>query len=72
MIVDAGELSLRSCLAPSLRATRTPCEILTLGAQALERAPRNFALPLASLPVLGLVFPLLREMTEMRLLWDRL
>jgi hypothetical protein len=50
--------------------TRTPREILTLGAQALDRAPRIFALPLASLPVLGLGSPLLREMTEMRFLWD--
>lgn len=51
--------------------TRTPREILILGAQALDRAPRIFALPLAALPVLGLGLPLLREMTEMRFLWDR-
>lgn len=51
--------------------TRTPREILTLGAKALDRAPCIFALPLASLPVLGLSSALLREMTEMRFLWDR-
>jgi nucleoside-diphosphate-sugar epimerase len=52
-------------------STRTPREILSLGAQALGHAPSIFALPLALLPVLGLGSPLLREMTEMRFLWDR-
>ncbi|MCX8254464.1 Epimerase [Beijerinckiaceae bacterium RH AL1] len=51
--------------------TRTPREILALGAAALGVAPKVRALPLAVLPLLGLAVPMLREIAEMRFLFDR-
>lgn len=51
--------------------TRTPREILALGAAALGVAPRVRALPLTVLPLLGLAVPMLREIAEMRFLFDR-
>ena len=51
--------------------TRTPREILSLGAAALGVAPRVRAVPLALLPVLGLAMPFAREVHDMRFLFDR-
>ncbi len=51
--------------------TRTPREILALGAAALGVAPKVQAIPLALLPILGLAVPFLREVHEMRFLFDR-
>jgi nucleoside-diphosphate-sugar epimerase len=51
--------------------TRTPREILALGAAALGVKPRVSGLPLWALGPLGLFVPVLREMGEMRFQWDR-
>jgi nucleoside-diphosphate-sugar epimerase len=51
--------------------TRTPREILALGAAALGVPLRITALPLWLLPAIGLGVPLMREMVEMRFQWDR-
>jgi nucleoside-diphosphate-sugar epimerase len=51
--------------------SRTPREILRLGANALDVKLRIAALPLWLLPVAGLVSPLTRELNEMRFQWDR-
>ena len=51
--------------------TRTPREILQLGADALGVRLRITALPLWSLPIMGVGSPMLREMAEMRFQWDR-
>jgi nucleoside-diphosphate-sugar epimerase len=51
--------------------TRTPREILALGAAALGVPLRIVALPLWLLPAVGLGIPLMREMAEMRFQWDR-
>jgi nucleoside-diphosphate-sugar epimerase len=50
---------------------RTPREILQLGADALGVKLRIIALPLWSLPIMGLGSAMLREMAEMRFQWDR-
>ncbi|MFT4277766.1 MAG: NAD-dependent epimerase/dehydratase family protein [Rhodopseudomonas sp.] len=50
---------------------RTPRQILELGARALGTPARIASLPQWLLPVVGTVSPMLREMTEMRFLWDR-
>ena len=50
---------------------RTPRQILQLGADALGVKPRIAALPLWSLPILGLGSPMMREIAEMRFQWDR-
>jgi nucleoside-diphosphate-sugar epimerase len=50
---------------------QTPREILQLGADALGVKLRITALPLWSLPIMGVGSPMLREMVEMRFQWDR-
>ncbi|MBI5130482.1 MAG: NAD-dependent epimerase/dehydratase family protein [Rhodopseudomonas palustris] len=50
---------------------RTPRQILDLGARALGTSARISSLPQWLLPAIGTVSPMLREMTEMRFLWDR-
>jgi nucleoside-diphosphate-sugar epimerase len=50
---------------------RTPREILTLGAAALDRPAKVASLPLWSLGPMGLVMAFLTEMAEMRFQWDR-
>ncbi len=51
--------------------TRTPRQILALGAAAIGVAPRAIGLPSALLGPLGLFVPPLRELAEMRFQWDR-
>jgi nucleoside-diphosphate-sugar epimerase len=51
--------------------TRSPREILALGAAALGVRPRVSGLPIWALGPLGLFIPVLREMREMRFQWDR-
>jgi nucleoside-diphosphate-sugar epimerase len=51
--------------------TRTPREILALGAAALGVRPRVVGLPTWALGPLGLFVPVLSEMREMRFQWDR-
>jgi nucleoside-diphosphate-sugar epimerase len=51
--------------------TRTPRDILELGARALGTTARISALPQWLLPAIGTVSPLMREMSEMRFQWDR-
>jgi nucleoside-diphosphate-sugar epimerase len=51
--------------------TRTPREILALGAAALGARPRVSGLPIWALRPVGLFVPMLRELGEMRFQWDR-
>jgi len=50
---------------------QTPREILQLGADALGVKLRIAALPLWSLPIMGIGSPMMREIAEMRFQWDR-
>lgn len=51
--------------------TRSPREILALGAAAIGVAPRAVGLPPALVGPIGLFVPPLRELAEMRFQWDR-
>ena len=51
--------------------TRTPREILQLGAAALGVRLRLTTVPLALLPLIGLAWPFAREVAEMGYTWDR-
>jgi nucleoside-diphosphate-sugar epimerase len=51
--------------------TRTPREILRLGAEALGVKLKITAIPLWLLPLLGLVAPFMREVDDVRFTWDR-
>jgi nucleoside-diphosphate-sugar epimerase len=50
---------------------KTPRQILQSGADALGVKLRITALPLWSLPIMGIGSPMMREMAEMRFQWDR-
>jgi nucleoside-diphosphate-sugar epimerase len=50
---------------------KTPRQILQIGADALGVKLRITALPLWSLPIMGIGSPMMREMAEMRFQWDR-
>jgi nucleoside-diphosphate-sugar epimerase len=52
-------------------ATRTPREILQIGADALGVALKVRAIPLGLLPALGLVSRFLKEVDDVRYTWDR-
>jgi nucleoside-diphosphate-sugar epimerase len=51
--------------------TLTPREVLKLGADALGQKLRIVSIPGGMLPIMGLVSPSLRELSEMRFTWDR-
>lgn len=51
--------------------TRTPREILRIGAKALGVTPKISAVPLWLLPALGLVSTFMREVDDVRFTWDR-
>lgn len=51
--------------------TRTPREILRLGADAIGVKPRLRAIPLWTLPVLGLFNRFLKEVADVGFTWDR-
>jgi nucleoside-diphosphate-sugar epimerase len=51
--------------------TRSPREILALGAAAIGVAPKAIGLPPLLVAPLGLFVPSLRELAEMRFQWDR-
>jgi nucleoside-diphosphate-sugar epimerase len=51
--------------------TRTPREILELGAQAIGVQARISSLPLSLVPAAGLFVPFMKELVEMRFTWDR-
>jgi nucleoside-diphosphate-sugar epimerase len=51
--------------------TRTPRQIIALGAAALGLAPRVIGMPPVLLRPLGLFVPPLKELAEMRFQWDR-
>jgi len=51
--------------------TRTPREILRIGAAAIGVKPRLMAIPLWLLPVLGLVSRFMKEVADVGFTWDR-
>ncbi|GBF58179.1 hypothetical protein PbB2_01851 [Candidatus Phycosocius bacilliformis] len=51
--------------------TTSPRAILDIAARQLNQTLKLTSLPMAWLPILGLVHPMMREMVEMRFQWDR-
>ncbi len=51
--------------------TRTPRQVLTLGAAAIGKRPKVMAIPLWSLPLGGLVLRFLKEVADVSFTWDR-
>jgi nucleoside-diphosphate-sugar epimerase len=70
-LIDAPDDAFGQAWHVPCAPTRTPREILALGAAALGVKPRVSGLPIWALGPLGLFVPVLREMREMRFQWDR-
>jgi len=70
-LLDASDDAFGQAWHMPCAPTRTPREILQLGADALPVKLRITALPLWLLPVIGIGSPMMREMAEMRFQWDR-
>ena len=70
-LLDASDDAFGQAWNMPCAPTRTPREILRLGADALGIPLRLRAVPLGLLPLLGLVSPFLREVAEMRFTFDR-
>jgi nucleoside-diphosphate-sugar epimerase len=51
--------------------TTTPRQIIRLGAAAIGVAPRITAIPLWTLPAMGVFVPFMREVADMSFTWDR-
>ncbi len=71
MLLDAPDEDFNQAWHTPSAPTMTPRAIIALGAAAIGRKPRIFALPLWLQPVVGLFVPMLRAMREMRFQWDR-
>lgn len=67
LLLDAPDSDFNQVWHMPSAPTQTPREILALA----QPAPRIHAVPLALLPLLGLVVPFLRELAEMRFQFDR-
>lgn len=70
-LIDAPDDAFNQAWHLPCAPTRTPREILTLGAAALNRPALINALPPWALRPMGLFSPFLRELAEMRFQWDR-
>jgi len=70
-LLDASDEDFGQVWNSPCAPTRTPREILALGAEAIGQKLRITSLPLALLPVLGMGSTFLREVHEMRFTFDR-
>ena len=70
-LVDAADDAYGQAWNVPCAPSRTPREILSIGAKTLGVQPKISALPLWLLPILGLGVPMLAEFSEMRFLLDR-
>lgn len=70
-LLDAPDADFNQIWNMPCAPTRTPRQILDLGAAALGRRAKIRTIPLSLLPLLGLGSPMMREISEMRFLFDR-
>ena len=70
-LLDAPDADFNQVWNMPCAPTRTPRQILDLGAAALGRRAKIRTIPLGLLPLLGLLSPMMREVSEMRFLFDR-
>ncbi|HEX4196514.1 MAG TPA: NAD-dependent epimerase/dehydratase family protein [Caulobacteraceae bacterium] len=70
-LLDAPDADFNQVWNMPCAPTRTPRQILKLGADALGVRPRITAVPLWTLPLLGLFVPFMREVADVGFTWDR-
>jgi nucleoside-diphosphate-sugar epimerase len=70
-LLDAPDADFNQVWNMPCAPTRTPRQILALGAEGLGVRPRITAIPLWTLPLLGLFVPFMREVADVGFTWDR-
>ena len=70
-LLDAGDDAFNQVWHVPCAPTRTPRQLLEIGADAVGQKLKLMAIPSALLPVLGAVVPFFREYSEMRFTWNR-
>jgi nucleoside-diphosphate-sugar epimerase len=70
-LLDAPDEDFNQAWHVPCAPTRTPRELLQIGAEAVGKKLKVAALPSWSLPVIGLVVPFIRECVEMQFTWNR-
>lgn len=70
-LLDAGDDAFNQVWHAPCAPTRTPRQLLQIGADALGQKLKVMAMPTLMLRAIGLVSPFLRECVEMRFTWDR-
>jgi nucleoside-diphosphate-sugar epimerase len=70
-LLDAGDDAYNQAWHAPCAPTRTPRQLLEIGADALGQKLKVVAMPTAALRLAGIVSPFLRECIEMRFTWDR-
>jgi nucleoside-diphosphate-sugar epimerase len=70
-LLDAPDADFNQVWNMPCARTRTPRQILALGAAAIGLRARLIAIPLWTLPLLGLFAPFMREVADVGFTWDR-
>lgn len=70
-LLDADDSAFNQVWHVPCAPTRTPRQLLQLGADAAGQTLKLMALPSWLLPVIGVVSPVMREFSEMRFTWNR-
>src|SRR5262245_61197888 len=70
-LLDAGDDAFNQAWHVPCAPTRTPRQLLAIGADAVGQELKLMSIPSGLLPVLGAVIPFFREYAEMRFTWDR-
>ncbi len=70
-LLDAGDDAFNQIWHVPCAPTRTPRELLQMGADAVGQKMKVMAMPTLMLRVVGLFSPFLRECIEMRFTWNR-
>lgn len=70
-LLDADDSAFNQVWHVPCAPTRTPRQLLQMGADAIGVKLKLMAMPSWMLPVLGAVSPMLREYAEMRFTWNR-
>jgi len=70
-LLDADDSAFNQVWHVPCAPTRTPRQLLQMGADAAGQKLKLMALPSWLLPVLGVISPVMREFAEMRFTWNR-
>jgi nucleoside-diphosphate-sugar epimerase len=70
-LLDAGDDAFNQAWHVPCAPTRTPRQLLEIGADAIGQNLKVVSIPSWLLPIIGAVVPFVREIAEMRFTWNR-